>query len=221
VGAVRVVACSCLPSLMEPRASSPPLTGIAPPTPPSPGYMNNDLVGLIASLIPTPRCHFLMTGYTPLTVEGTDGGQVNSAIRKTTVLDVMRRLLQPKNIMVRCVCVGGGWGSCAGVCAFGVHLCRSLCWLLILLARASHLFFMRLSVFLRAFSSSSSLINTPPPNPNPHPQSCPPGLPPCARQGPVHCQVHLHPQHYTGGGGGIGGGGLCVVGPCFDAAWFP
>ena len=32
-------------------------------------YMNNDLVGLVASLIPTPRCHFLMTGYTPLTVE--------------------------------------------------------------------------------------------------------------------------------------------------------
>ena len=34
-----------------------------------PGYMNNDLVGLVASLIPTPRCHFLMTGYTPLTLE--------------------------------------------------------------------------------------------------------------------------------------------------------
>jgi tubulin gamma len=34
-----------------------------------PGYMNNDLIGLVASLIPTPRCHFLMTGYTPLTVE--------------------------------------------------------------------------------------------------------------------------------------------------------
>jgi hypothetical protein len=29
--------------------------------------MNNDLVGLMASLIPTPRTHFLMTGYTPLT----------------------------------------------------------------------------------------------------------------------------------------------------------
>ncbi|KRX08223.1 Tubulin/FtsZ, GTPase domain [Pseudocohnilembus persalinus] len=28
-----------------------------------PGYMNNDLVGLLASLVPTPRCHFLMTGY--------------------------------------------------------------------------------------------------------------------------------------------------------------
>jgi len=27
-----------------------------------PGYMNNDLVGLVASLIPTPRTHFLMTG---------------------------------------------------------------------------------------------------------------------------------------------------------------
>lgn len=32
-----------------------------------PGYMNNDLVGMIASLIPTPRCHYLMTSYTPFT----------------------------------------------------------------------------------------------------------------------------------------------------------
>jgi tubulin gamma len=60
-----------------------------------PSYMNNDMVGLLASLIPTPRCHFLMTGYTPLTVER----QVSN-IRKTTVLDVIRRLLQTKNIMV-------------------------------------------------------------------------------------------------------------------------
>lgn len=60
-----------------------------------PGYMNNDLVGLVASLIPTPRCHFLMTGYTPLTVD-----RQISSVRKTTVLDVMRRLLQTKNIMV-------------------------------------------------------------------------------------------------------------------------
>lgn len=60
-----------------------------------PGYMNNDLTGLLASLIPTPRCHFLMTAYTPLTQDK----QVSS-VRKTTVLDVMRRLLQTKNIMV-------------------------------------------------------------------------------------------------------------------------
>eukprot|EP00898_Chlorokybus_atmophyticus_P002512 jgi/Chlat1/3261/Chrsp22S03436 len=60
-----------------------------------PGYMNNDLVGLVASLIPTPRCHFLMTGYTPLTVE-----RQGASVRKTTVLDVMRRLLQSKNTMV-------------------------------------------------------------------------------------------------------------------------
>jgi tubulin gamma len=60
-----------------------------------PGYMNNDLIGLIASLIPTPRLHFLMTGYTPLTTES----QVTS-VQKTTVLDVMRRLLQPSNVMV-------------------------------------------------------------------------------------------------------------------------
>lgn len=78
-----------------------------------PGYMNNDLVGIIASLIPTPRCHFLMTSYTPFTGDEIDkvstadrcsksrrsDGQAKS-IRKTTTLDVMRRLLQPKNRMV-------------------------------------------------------------------------------------------------------------------------
>lgn len=85
-----------------------------------PGYMNNDLVGMIASLIPTPRCHFLMTSYTPFTSDKID--QVRAiylshlrdfqdpllidyslqakSVRKTTVLDVMRRLLQPKNFMV-------------------------------------------------------------------------------------------------------------------------
>lgn len=60
-----------------------------------PGYMNNDLIGLLASLIPTPRCHFLMTGYTPLTVD-----RQRASVNKTSVLDVMRRLLQPQNIMV-------------------------------------------------------------------------------------------------------------------------
>lgn len=61
-----------------------------------PSYMNNNLIGLIAPLIPTPQLHFLMTGYTPLT---TDNDQTVN-IRRTTVLDVMRRLLQPKNMMV-------------------------------------------------------------------------------------------------------------------------
>lgn len=62
-----------------------------------PGYMNNDLVGIIASLIPTPRAHFLMTSYTPFTSDTIDRGK---ATTKTSVLDVMRRLLQPKNRMV-------------------------------------------------------------------------------------------------------------------------
>jgi tubulin gamma len=65
-----------------------------------PGYMNNDLMGLVASLIPTPRCHFLMTGYTPITVADADKNLVKTSVRKTTVLDVMRRLLQTKNILV-------------------------------------------------------------------------------------------------------------------------
>ncbi|KAI9892031.1 MAG: gamma-tubulin [Vezdaea aestivalis] len=62
-----------------------------------PGYMHNDLVGIVASLIPTPRCHFLMTSYTPFTGDNVEQAK---AVRKTTVLDVMRRLLQPKNRMV-------------------------------------------------------------------------------------------------------------------------
>jgi len=63
-----------------------------------PGYMNNDLIGLVASLIPTPKCHFLMTGYTPITLS--EGQTAGSQVRKTSVLDVMRRLTQAKNIMV-------------------------------------------------------------------------------------------------------------------------
>ena len=62
-----------------------------------PGYMHNDLVGIVASLIPTPRCHFLMTSYTPFTGDSIEQAKT---VRKTTVLDVMRRLLQPKNRMV-------------------------------------------------------------------------------------------------------------------------
>ena len=62
-----------------------------------PGYMHNDLVGIIASLIPTPRCHFLTTAYTPFTGDNVEQAKT---VRKTTVLDVMRRLLQPKNRMV-------------------------------------------------------------------------------------------------------------------------
>lgn len=52
---------------------------------------------MIASLIPTPKCHFLQTSYTPFTSDGVDH---TKSVRKTTVLDVMRRLLQPKNRMV-------------------------------------------------------------------------------------------------------------------------
>ncbi|KAJ9191791.1 hypothetical protein DTO166G4_350 [Paecilomyces variotii] len=62
-----------------------------------PGYMHNDLVGITASLIPTPRTHFLITSYTPFTGDNIEQAKT---VRKTTVLDVMRRLLQPKNRMV-------------------------------------------------------------------------------------------------------------------------
>ncbi|KRX72646.1 Tubulin gamma-1 chain, partial [Trichinella sp. T6] len=60
-----------------------------------PGYMDNNLLSLLSSLIPSLKLHFLITGYTPLT---TDANVTN--IRKTSVMDVMRRLLQPENMMV-------------------------------------------------------------------------------------------------------------------------
>lgn len=62
-----------------------------------PGYLHNDLASIMASLIPLPRCHFLMTSYTPFSNDTVDQAKL---VRKTTVLDVMRRLLQPKNRMV-------------------------------------------------------------------------------------------------------------------------
>ena len=60
-----------------------------------PGFMNNDLVGLISPLVPTPKAHFLTTGYTPFT----SARQESRVIRKTSVLNVMKRLLDPQNIM--------------------------------------------------------------------------------------------------------------------------
>ena len=53
-----------------------------------PSYMNNDMVSILSSLIPNLKCHFLITGYTPISIE-----KHISSVKKTTVIDVMRRLL--------------------------------------------------------------------------------------------------------------------------------
>ena len=52
---------------------------------PYPGYMNNNLIGLLACLILTPRCHFLMTRYTPLVLTDKNNNITNSApsVRQT------------------------------------------------------------------------------------------------------------------------------------------
>ena len=57
--------------------------------------MHNDMTGLLATLIPQPRLHFLLTSYTPFSLDAT-----TQTVRKTSVNDVMRRLLQNKNLMV-------------------------------------------------------------------------------------------------------------------------
>ncbi|KAL0230024.1 hypothetical protein PCE1_003588 [Barthelona sp. PCE] len=60
-----------------------------------PSFMNNDLQSLISSLVPTPRLHFLMSSYTPINTR-----RLTQDVRKTTVTDVMRRLLQPSNMLL-------------------------------------------------------------------------------------------------------------------------
>ncbi len=63
-----------------------------------PGFLNNEWAGLLASLIPTPRCHFLVAGFTPVSLANEQ--QEQTRVRKTSVVDVMRRLLTPQNILV-------------------------------------------------------------------------------------------------------------------------
>lgn len=59
-----------------------------------PGYLYHDLTSIISSLIPFPECHFLTTAYTPFTAPGTAN---NAYVRRTTVLDILRRLVKPQN----------------------------------------------------------------------------------------------------------------------------
>jgi tubulin gamma len=63
-----------------------------------PSYVYHDLLSLYSTLIPMPGCHFLTTGYTPFHAGSVDKVKLNTP--KTSVLDVMRRLLQTKNMMV-------------------------------------------------------------------------------------------------------------------------
>lgn len=65
-----------------------------------PGYLYNDLSSIVSSLVVTPRCHFVTPSYTPFT---SDSVEKAKSIRKTTVSDVMRRLLLPKNSLVSAV----------------------------------------------------------------------------------------------------------------------
>lgn len=102
-----------------------------------PSYTNNNLASILSSLVPTPRCHFISTSYTPIqsielqdehiqppspisaavpvtpaTVKfgykpsvgssllGLGVPVARSEIRRTTVVDVMSKLLHPSNRMV-------------------------------------------------------------------------------------------------------------------------
>ncbi|XP_022649421.1 tubulin gamma-1 chain-like isoform X1 [Varroa jacobsoni] len=60
-----------------------------------PAALYTDIKSLLFPLIPVQSLHFLMTGFTPLMINDQE-----QAVQRTTVLDVMRRLLQQKNMMV-------------------------------------------------------------------------------------------------------------------------
>ncbi|KAH0573652.1 Gamma tubulin [Spironucleus salmonicida] len=82
-----------------------------------PGFMVNDMLSLIGCLVPTPRLHYLISAFTPIQQLMTtdpveqeydaqqaikDMYQGQNQVRKTSVLDVMRRLLHPGNGLVSC-----------------------------------------------------------------------------------------------------------------------
>jgi len=62
-----------------------------------PGYSHSSLSEMIMPLVPSPRLHFLMAAFTPLSFAD---HSMPTSIKKTSVFDVMSRLIQPKNLMV-------------------------------------------------------------------------------------------------------------------------
>ena len=91
-----------------------------------PGYMNNDLLSIISPLIPTNKLHFLMTGYTPLTVD-----QNESSVRKVILEHRSTTECAPRSASFLWICVG--WPS-RPTYAYPQALCGALSILLILLA---------------------------------------------------------------------------------------
>lgn len=61
-----------------------------------PGYMNNDLVSIVASLIPTPQCHFLTASYTPFTSDVVESVRLSLPCSLAVKLTLICRLGQSR-----------------------------------------------------------------------------------------------------------------------------
>lgn len=61
-----------------------------------PSRTHSSFSNIISSVVPIQQCHYLLTSYTPFTSDNVEKAKIS---RKTTIHDVMRRLLQPKNIL--------------------------------------------------------------------------------------------------------------------------
>lgn len=82
-----------------------------------PGHINNDLVGLFAGLIPSPRCHFFMASYTPLNINNSEKNTKTSKKNKNDskmnpVFNIMFKLLQKKNFMISTNTVNNHYLDC-------------------------------------------------------------------------------------------------------------
>lgn len=86
-----------------------------------PGFMSNDLLSLVSSLVPTPRLHFLMSSYTPITssslnvkersnenessqnaAQGSTSTVTRRQVHTDSIVQLVKRLLHPTNGMVSC-----------------------------------------------------------------------------------------------------------------------
>lgn len=63
-----------------------------------PGYLYNTWTSVLSSLIPVPSYHFLTASYTPFLIN--EASDHTRFVRKTTVTEIMRRLVQQKYSML-------------------------------------------------------------------------------------------------------------------------
>jgi tubulin beta len=76
-----------------------------------PWQLNSDLRKLAVNLIPFPRLHFFIVGLAPLTSVAPGA----KAFEKASAHDLMRQMLDPKNMMAACDFRNGRYLTCSTI----------------------------------------------------------------------------------------------------------